>query len=261
MESKLQNETSEKKQSLIQKTWFLVLMCILFPPIGIAILWIAERPSNIKVRAALTGVLVLYMIIAIAVSGDSDNAVKKEEQVVTEEAQHEESKLEEPKQEESVQDPSEAPKAEEDGRGDLRKELEEKYDVSEPSRFVRGDATGNWRIVKVANLTDPSDYALEYAKAYMMDSEETTNIHFIVNFSLKTTTRFRIISGILEVKTTEYVDKEEHDAKIIGEGEILSKKNFDLESGKEITTDVDKNAGNVDSDKLVSKVKKVIKDA
>ncbi len=96
MESNFQNETSEQKQSLIKKTWFIVLMCIFFPPIGITFLWIAERPLNIKVRAALTGALVLYMIIAIAATGDSDKEVKEEKQAVTEEVRQEEKKLEKP---------------------------------------------------------------------------------------------------------------------------------------------------------------------
>ncbi len=43
-----------------------------------------------------------------------------------------------------------------------------------------------------------------------------------VNFSLNTTTKLQLVLGKLSVVTTEYVDKEEHDASVIGEGMVLS---------------------------------------
>ena len=136
----------------------------------------------------------------------------------------------------------------------LKQELEEKYDVTTPSKFVRGDATGKWRIVKVANGTAPSDYAVDYARAYM----EEGDIHFIVNFSLNTTTRFKIVFGNLEVRTTEYVSKEEHDASIIGDGQLYSEEYYNMETGEKITVEVDESAGTVDADALIAKVKEVV---
>lgn len=136
----------------------------------------------------------------------------------------------------------------------LKAELKEKYDVSEPSSFVRGDNTGKWRIVKVANATAPSDYAVDYARAYMQDGD----VHYVVNFSLNTTTQFRLIAGKLSAITTEYVEKEEHDASIIGQGMLYTEKYFDMETGEEITTEADESAGTVDNDELISAVRTAI---
>lgn len=144
-----------------------------------------------------------------------------------------------------------------DEQESLKEELKEKYDVSEPSTFARGDKTGKWRIVKVANATPPSDYALDYAKAYMQDAG-MTDIHFIVNFSLKTTTKLQVMDNKLIVTTTEYVDKEEHDATIIGMGMEYSEKCFDLTTGKEIKAEADPDAGTVESDDLIAAVKEAI---
>lgn len=152
---------------------------------------------------------------------------------------------------------SEVPGLESDEGGEteaLRNELKEKYDVTEPSKFVKGDTTGRWRIVKVANATAPAEYALDYAKVYMKDAE-STDIHYIVNFSLKTTTKLQVVLGKLLVTTTEYVDKEEHDATIIGEGLLLTEEAYDLESGEKITADADPAAGTVNSEDLIAEVK------
>ena len=144
----------------------------------------------------------------------------------------------------------------------LRQELKTKYDVETPRMFVSGDATGKWRIVKVANGTPPSDYAVEYAKAYM-EGEDTTCIHYIVNFSLNTTTMIRVSSlmGIVEAKTTEYVSKEEHDARIIGQGMLYSDKFFYLETGEEIKAEANPGAGTVDASELVRVVREAIDEA
>jgi len=152
------------------------------------------------------------------------------------------------------EDSEEASSTEVDSLESLKNDLKEKYDISEPSKFVTGDTTGDWKIVKVANSTPPTDYAVDYAKAYMQEGD----VHYIVNFTLKTTNRFTITSNILEVKTTEYVDKEEHDASIIGEGMEYGDHFYDMETGKEVTTDSDENAGTVESDELVAAVKEAI---
>ena len=136
----------------------------------------------------------------------------------------------------------------------LRQELKDKYNVGTPQKFVRGDATGAWRIVKVANATPPSDYAVEYARAYMKEGD----IHFIVNFSLNTTTLFRITLGTVEAKTTEYVSKEEHDATIIGRGMLYTDRFFNLETGEEITVEANPEAGIVDAEELIATVKEAI---
>lgn len=139
----------------------------------------------------------------------------------------------------------------------LKQELKNKYDVEEPQKFVSGDATGNWRIVKVANGTPPSDYAVEYARAYMLGADAAC-VHYIVNFSLNTTTMIRVMMGTVEAKTTEYVSKEEHDASIIGQGMLYSDKFYYLETGEEIKAEINPDAGIVSNEDLVNTVREAI---
>ena len=136
----------------------------------------------------------------------------------------------------------------------IKKELKEKYDITEPSSFVRGDTTGKWRICKVANATPPTEYAVDYARAYMTDGD----VHFVVNFSLNTTTMYNLLGNIVEAKTTEYVDKEEHDASVIGAGMVLTDNYYNIETGEQITTDADENAGTVSEDDLIATVSEAI---
>ena len=150
--------------------------------------------------------------------------------------------------------PTPAPTPELSEKDVLRQELKDKYSIGKPEKFVRGDKTDNWRIVKVANGTPPSDYAVEYAKAYMDEGD----IHYIVNFSLNTTTMIRVILDTVEAKTTEYVSKEEHDATVIGQGMLYTDKFYNLETGDEITVETNQDAGTVDADDLISAVREAI---
>lgn len=97
--------------------------------------------------------------------------------------------------------------------------------------YVRNDVTDNWRISLTANGTPPEDYAMEYYENMFSNDEE---IHGIVNFTLKTTTCIKVMSGCLFVDTHEYIDGEEHDAKVLFGGELLSSKVFSLETGEEM---------------------------
>ena len=160
----------------------------------------------------------------------------------------------------NVEKPFELPKEEgqpTDSVENLRKDLKEKYDIDEPSKFMWGDNTGKWRIVLVANATAPYKYAVEYAKAYMQDAD-MTSIHYIVNFSLNTTTKLQLIDDMLCVTTTEYVDKEEHDASVIGNGLLYLEQYYDMNTGEEIKSEADPDAGTVDAADLISAVEKAI---
>ena len=90
------------------KTWFLVLMSIVFPVIGIILLWIGKRPKKIAVRILLSVFLVFYTFVkftgCIAITPDSSttnvktesekNNVKNDNKVV-EQAPNQEEKKEE----------------------------------------------------------------------------------------------------------------------------------------------------------------------
>ncbi len=90
------------------KTWFLVLMSVVFPVIGIILLWIGKRPKKIAVRILLSVFLIFYTFVkftgCIAITPDSSttnvktesekNNVKNDNKVV-EQAPNQEEKKEE----------------------------------------------------------------------------------------------------------------------------------------------------------------------
>ena len=84
-----------------------------------------------------------------------------------------------------------------------------KDDISFVVTNVPNDVTGNWRIASIAENIEMQDYALDYYKEYFKSDDE---IHAIVNFNYKTTTKISVMGNLLDVSVYEYVDKEEHDA-------------------------------------------------
>lgn len=87
---------------------------------------------------------------------------------------------------------------------------------SKPSD-VRNDKTGKWKKVTVADSFNIEEYALSYKDTYMKDGD----VHFVINFTNKTTTRLNYSSQLLFVTVHEYVDKEEHDASKMPSGMVL----------------------------------------
>lgn len=94
---------------------------------------------------------------------------------------------------------------------------------------VRNDVTGLWRRSVTSDSLVPADYALEYYERMFVSDEE---IHSIWNATLKTTTKITAGFGLLYVDTYEYVDGEEHDAKIMFSGLHLDERIIDLETGE-----------------------------
>lgn len=97
------------------------------------------------------------------------------------------------------------------------------------SDSVRNDVTGNWRIASTADSFVPADYALEYYNEMFSSDNE---VHAIWNATLSTMTRLKVSSGLLFVDTLEYVDGEEHDAKILFSGTLLDSRIIDIETGE-----------------------------
>lgn len=96
---------------------------------------------------------------------------------------------------------------------------------------VRNDTTGNWRISVVATPTVIDKYAYDYYKEYMDGDNE---IHYITNLTLKTTTKIAKTAAGLNVTVYEYMDGEEHDAKKLGGGQVLSDEYYDSQTGDKI---------------------------
>lgn len=97
------------------------------------------------------------------------------------------------------------------------------------SKTYKNDTTGNWRLARIAEKMSAEKYALDYYNNYFKSDDE---IHVIINFTLNTTTRIAITGDFLDVSTTEYVEKEEHDAAIACSGLLLSKYRIGINNGK-----------------------------
>lgn len=94
-------------------------------------------------------------------------------------------------------------------------------------RDMRNDVTGNWRLVTTSKNMDMRKYGKSYADKYMEDGQ----VHVIVSFATNTTTTINKGNGMLSVHIYEYVKKEEHDAKKVGNGMLLGSYNIYLDNG------------------------------
>lgn len=94
---------------------------------------------------------------------------------------------------------------------------------------VRNDVTGNWRLATTSDSIVPAECAVEYYKTMFSSDDE---IHGIWNATLGTMTSISVGSGMLFVDTYEYVNGEEHDAKLMFSGNKLMSEVFDLSTGQ-----------------------------
>ena len=90
------------------------------------------------------------------------------------------------------------------------------------------DVTGRWRVSAIAEPILIEEYALSYYENYFSDDNE---VHVIVNFTYNTSTTITCLGSILDVTIHEYVDKEEHDAKKMSSGMVLSEYYIYLDNG------------------------------
>lgn len=110
---------------------------------------------------------------------------------------------------------------------------------------VRDDVTGNWRLSECATTDTVDQYALDYYNAFFEDDKE---IHGIINFTLRTTTRLRVFNGVISCDTLEYVDGEEHSAKTLFSGLLLTQKEINIETGEVTDIEPEYDTSSDDSD-------------
>lgn len=94
---------------------------------------------------------------------------------------------------------------------------------------VRNDVTGRWRELVFYSSENIVDHAVEYYNAYFSSDDE---VHIAVNLGLKTTSVMNVSGGVMYVDVHEYIDKEEHDAKVLGGGDLLKSYTVNLETGE-----------------------------
>ncbi|GEM_PF-3709245 len=101
--------------------------------------------------------------------------------------------------------------------------------TSEKPHSIINDKTGNCKFSRIST----SENVLEYISSYYKNNFTNSNeIHFIVNYTLKTTTRVsKMLDNVLVVNTYEHVDKEELDAKKLCSGMELGEYWIYLDNG------------------------------
>ena len=125
-------------------------------------------------------------------------------------------------------------------------------------RNVRNDVTGNWRIATIAESIEIQNYALDYYNKYFEGDDE---FHAIVNFTYNTTSKISVMGNLLDVTIYEYVDKEEHDAKLLFSGMVLDEYFIDIDSGEILNAQETTSTKEVSPDSFVADVKDVIQGA
>ncbi len=123
---------------------------------------------------------------------------------------------------------------------------------------VRNDVTGKWRKSLIAENVEPKDYALDYYKQYFKSDDE---IHAIINFNYNTTTKLSVMDNLLDVTIYEYVNKEEHDAKVLFSGMVLDEYFIDIDSGEIFNAQEITSTKEVSPDNFIADVKDVIQGA
>lgn len=136
---------------------------------------------------------------------------------------------------------------------DKKEEMKKAYKLSDPTS-INGDTTGKWKLNRMTGATNPIDFAFDYYKNFM----EPDEIHYIINFSTKTTTIIQNVAGMLYVRVLEHVDKEEVTAKTIGSGMLLQEKYFNAETGEPYEASASSDVAPVSSDELVAKVNEIL---
>lgn len=66
--------TYTKPEPFFRKTWFIVIMLILFWPVGLILMWVFKKPGNINLRVALTAIVLIVFIVA----GQNSNTTTSE---------------------------------------------------------------------------------------------------------------------------------------------------------------------------------------
>lgn len=153
------------------------------------------------VLIVLAALVVLFLIAAIASPTDTDTTTTAGA---------------------TVADTTKAVPAREDAVGKSDKNCDDYFDGKAIPMSMHNDTTGKWKVCTLATTSSGfEEYALDYVNRYF-ETAESNEVHWIVNFTNKTTTSVTNLGGVLNVTTYEYVDKEELDAKAIGSGMVLS---------------------------------------
>lgn len=220
-------------------TVFLILLGLSMLCIPVFIIWaiinlILRKPA--KKRFIFAGISALVFVISIIGFGltaddpapDSPASAINESPITAEDSALPDSMntiVEQPATEplETLED---VPSVTDQPESDTKNAID--FDVSFSDTY-RNDVTGNWRLSRIAEDINIEEYAVDYYNNYF---ESDSEVHIIINFTLNTTTSITVMGNLLDVTTTEYVDKEEHDAKLACSGTLLSEYHVNIDTGE-----------------------------
>ena len=220
----------QRKKRFYQKNWFVIILLILLWPVGLALMWINRSFSTVA-RIIITVIIAAILICGLVMPGDANTGTINGTETVTEETTEavtestseekasadKDGKVEKTKKDDSKSENKSAKKE----KKNLKKSLKKKYGMNGGSA-IRNDETGGWTIESInsAEANDPSQWAYDYYRAFW---EEPNTVKWIVNVANNTTTSINVPSdgGLITVTQHDYVNKEEHDAKILGSGTVL----------------------------------------
>lgn len=263
MRLRLGGQKVEKKK-FYQKTWFLWVCGLLIPIIGIVLIWTVHKEKSKGFKIGLTAVFTIWLLIAFAMNHGS--GTETTDVAVEIQSENSDNTAEEKSAVESTQEAVEEANKEisvEDSTDENTKKREAFDNAFADSAVifdeaVRNDKTGKWRMYRTSANESIVDHAVDYYKAYFSSDDE---LHWFINFhpQQKSTTAIRVLDDkTLSLTVHEYVDKEEHDASILGSGNVIAEYLIDIESGKQAADDIDESAGTVTSDELIAAVKEAI---
>lgn len=166
-----------EETKIYQKTWFIILMLIIFFPVGLFLMW-RYSSWNKVVKILVSAVFAIALIISFVTPSDGSSKQTDNNEIIEQEQQE-----------------------------DLAKSLKEKYDLGEPYEAkTQGSAT--WLCVSTAKAeaNDPKEWAEDYWKQY----GEPGSIIYVSNFANHTTTVLRNDSTdglLLNVQQMDGVDE------------------------------------------------------
>lgn len=215
----------KEKVKFYKSKWFMWLCLILLPPVGIVLLWLFHKDMKKITRIMFTIIFAFWCLILIAfASADTSDMQSNPDTTTQQTTQSETSTTESTTKATTTAETTTKPTTQATTKSKLETE-----GISFHISNVRNDVTGNWRIALIAENIQMQDYAVDYYNEYFKDDKE---IHAIVNFNYKTTTKLSVVGDSIDVTVYEYVDKEEHDAKKLFSGMLLKEYFVNIKTGE-----------------------------
>lgn len=218
------------KQSFYKQTWFIILMLIFIAPLGIFLMF---KYTNWKIKIKIPAILLSLYLFLVLISDHSSqsnvNDALSSNQIYTSSNStisnntSEDSKIKNTKNNVTKINTTQH---RENIYGISDKILPEKLSTTK----VLDDVTNNWKLCTTSNnnLINFEKYALDYYNNIFNNDSE---IHAIVNFANKTTSKLVSNGYNLYLTIYDYVKNEEHSAKTLFSGDILADYIIYLDNG------------------------------